>query len=144
MKPVIRVNGKLVDPESPADFVEVEPGIYSVLLDGCSYEVASTGPEIDINGVRLSVEREDPRKWNPAAGGRKTEGREAVKAPMPGKVVRILIREGDEVVAGQGLVVVEAMKMQNEMKAPRAGRVVTIAVKENEAVNAGSVLLAIE
>ena len=63
---------------------------------------------------------------------------------MPGKVVRVLVGEGDEVVAGQGLLVVEAMKMQNEMKAPRAGRIGSIAVKEHEAVTAGSVLLVIE
>jgi biotin carboxyl carrier protein len=144
MKPVIRVNGKPVEPEAAADIVEVEPGIYSVLLDGCSYEVAVTGTEVDINGLRLTVELEDPRKWNPAASTRKSSGKESVKAPMPGKVVRVLVSEGDEVVAGQGLLVVEAMKMQNEMKAPRAGRVLTIAVKEHEPVTAGSVLLTIE
>jgi biotin carboxyl carrier protein len=144
MKPVIRVNGKPVEPEAAADIVEVEPGIYSVLLDGCSYEVAVTGTEVDINGLRLNVELEDPRKWNPAASTRKSSGKEAVKAPMPGKVVRVLVSEGDEVVAGQGLLVVEAMKMQNEMKAPRAGRILSIAVKEHEPVTAGSVLLTIE
>jgi acetyl/propionyl-CoA carboxylase alpha subunit len=144
MKPIIRVNGQPVEPETAADFVEVEPGVYSVILRGCSYEVAITGAEVEIGGVRILVEREDPRKWNPAAASRKTEGREAIKAPMPGKVVRILVAEGDDVIANQGLVVVEAMKMQNEMKAPRAGRVVSIAVKEHEAVNAGSVLLMIE
>jgi biotin carboxyl carrier protein len=144
MKPTIRINGKPADPETAADFVEVEPGIYSVLLHGCSYEVAVTGSEIDIGGVRLHFEREDPRKWNPATSARKSSGREAIKSPMPGKVVRLLVAEGDEVVAGQGLAVVEAMKMQNEMKAPRAGRVASIAVKELEAVIAGSVLLMIE
>ena len=59
---------------------------------------------------------------------------------MPGKVVRVLVAAGDEVAAGQGVVVLEAMKMQNEMKSPRAGRVASVAVKEHEAVNAGSVL----
>jgi biotin carboxyl carrier protein len=141
---IIRVNGIVVEPETAADIVEVEPGLYSAILDGCSYEIAVTGTEVDIDGVRLLVEREDPRKWNPAASARKAEGREAIKAPMPGKVVRVLVAEGDEVVVGQGLVVVEAMKMQNELKAPRAGRVTGIAVKEHDAVNAGSVLLMIE
>src|SRR3954451_4509553 len=144
MKPIIRIKGKPAEPETAADVVEVEPGVYSVLLHGRSFEVAVTGSEIEIAGLRLDFERVDPRKWNPVTSTRKAEGREAIKAPMPGKVVRVLVAEGDEVAVGQGLVVVGAMKMQNEMKAPRAGRVVSIAVKEHEAVNAGSVLLMIE
>jgi len=144
LRPIVRVNGRPAEPESKADVVEVEPGIYSVILDECSYEVAATGQEIEIDGVRLQVEVDDPRKWNPAGSARKPESREAIKAPMPGKVVRLLVAVGDEVQAGQGLVVLEAMKMQNEMKAPRAGRVASVAVKEHEAVNAGSVLLTIE
>ncbi len=144
MRPVIRVNGQPVEPETAADFVEVEPGIYSVIVDGCSFEVGITGSEVNVDGVRMQVEREDPRKWNPAAAARKVSGRESVTTPMPGKVVRLLVSEGDEITAGQGLVVVEAMKMQNEMKAPRAGRVVSVAVKPHDAVNAGAVLLIIE
>ena len=144
MKPVIRVNGQPAQPLAAADILEVEPGIYSILLDGCSFEVAASGSEVEIAGLRLAVEKDDPRKWNPAAAARKAGGRESVKALMPGKVVRVLVSEGEEVVAGQGLVVVEAMKMQNEMKAPRAGRVVGIAIQENVAVVAGSVLLSIE
>jgi biotin carboxyl carrier protein len=144
VKSIIRVNGKPVEPASKVDVLEVEPGVYSVILDGCSYEVAATGSEIEIGGKRFLVEVEDPRKWNPAGSSRRAEGRESIKAPMPGKVVRILVATGDEVTAGQGVVVLEAMKMQNEMKAPRAGRVSSVAVKEHEAVNAGSVLLTIE
>src|ERR1035441_7869807 len=66
MKVVIRVNGRPAEPESRADVVEVEPGIYSLILDGCSYEAAVTGSEIDIDGSQvLQIEVEDPRKWNP-------------------------------------------------------------------------------
>jgi biotin carboxyl carrier protein len=144
IRPVIRINGKPVEPGGVSDIVEVEPGIYSVIQDGCAYEFAMTGSEIEVNGARLQVERIDPRKWNPAAAARRAEGRESIKAPMPGKIVRLLVAEGDEVAAGQGLAVVEAMKMQNEMKSPCAGKVVSIAVKEHEAVIAGSVLLVIE
>jgi biotin carboxyl carrier protein len=61
-----------------------------------------------------------------------------------GKIVRLLVAVGDEVVAGQGIVVVEAMKMQNELKAPRDGRVTSIEVRENDSVNAGTVLATIE
>ena len=63
---------------------------------------------------------------------------------MPGRIVRILIAAGDFVAAGQGIVVIEAMKMQNELKAPRDGRVTTIAVKEDDRVNAGAILATIE
>ena len=63
---------------------------------------------------------------------------------MPGKIVRVLVTVGDEVVAGQGIVVVEAMKMQNELKAPRNGRVTAVEVGENDSVNAGAILATIE
>jgi biotin carboxyl carrier protein len=63
---------------------------------------------------------------------------------MPGKIVRVIAAEGDEVEAGQGLVVVEAMKMQNEIKAPKSGKVTKIAVKEASAVNAGDLLCIVE
>ncbi|HEY3835247.1 MAG TPA: biotin/lipoyl-containing protein [Bryobacteraceae bacterium] len=143
-RPTIRINGVPIEPASVADILEVEPGVYSVILDGSSYEFAITGGEIEINGARLQVERQDPRKWNSASAARRAEGRESIKAPMPGKVVRLLVAEGDDVEAGQGVVVVEAMKMQNEMKSPCAGKVISIAVKEHQAITAGSVLLTIE
>ena len=63
---------------------------------------------------------------------------------MPGKVVRVLVQEGDRVEAGAGLVVVEAMKMQNEMKAPKAGRIAQVNAREGDTVTAGAVLIAIE
>jgi biotin carboxyl carrier protein len=63
---------------------------------------------------------------------------------MPGKVIRVLVAAGDPVEAGQGLVVVEAMKMQNEMKSPKAGRVVEVKTKPHAAVAAGDVLVVVE
>ncbi len=126
------------------DVVEVEPGVYSVLLNGRSYEARVDGDQVSIGGHRIRVEIADPRRWNPAKPGLKSEGRESIKAPMPGKIVRVLVKAGDEVTAGQGLVVIEAMKMQNELKAARSGRVASVFVKENDAVVAGTVLAAIE
>ena len=127
-----------------ADIVEVEPGVYSVLLDGRSYEVRVDGSEITLAGQRLHIEIADPRRWNPAAATLRAEGRESIKAPMPGKIVRVLVAPGDQVAVGQGIVVIEAMKMQNELKAPRAGRVASVSVKEGDAVTAGTVLAVIE
>jgi biotin carboxyl carrier protein len=63
---------------------------------------------------------------------------------MPGKIVRVIAHEGDEVEAGQGLLVVEAMKMQNEIKAPKKGKVTKIAAKEGATVNAGDLLVIVE
>lgn len=71
-------------------------------------------------------------------------GPQRVTAPMPGKVVRVLVAPGDEVKARQGLVVVEAMKMENELRAARDGRVRDVTVKEGQSVDAGAVLLTVE
>lgn len=79
-----------------------------------------------------------------AGGATSSSGPQRVLAPMPGKVVRVLVKPGDEVKARQGLVVVEAMKMENELKAARDGRVRDVAVREGQSVDAGAVLLIVE
>ncbi|MDQ6706389.1 MAG: biotin/lipoyl-binding protein [Acidobacteriota bacterium] len=140
----ILVDSKRIVPDESADVIEVEPGVYSVILQGRSYEARVNGSEVTVRGQRLHVEIRDPRRWNPASATLLGEGRAILKAPMPGKVIRILAQPGDEVAAGQGLLVIEAMKMQNELKAPRAGRIASVSVKENDAVTAGTVLATIE
>ena len=127
-----------------ADIIEVEPGVYSVILNGASYEVRVSAGEIFINGHSYPFEPVDPRQWKRPGSGAGVQGRAAIVAPMPGKIVRVLVAEGDPVEAGQGILVVEAMKMQNELKAPRAGRVTSIAVKAGDGVNAGAVLATVE
>ena len=129
--------------------IEVEPGTYSILIGGHSYEVR-TGPLpegqtwVDVAGRRQHFYLRDPRNGRPGSGTASRGGQATLKAPMPGKVVRILVAEGDIVEAGQGLVVVEAMKMQNEMKAPRAGVVKSIKAREGATVTAGEALMVIE
>jgi biotin carboxyl carrier protein len=78
------------------------------------------------------------------AGGAAGSGPQRVISPMPGKVVRVLVKPGDEVQARQGLAVVEAMKMENELRAARAGRVREVAVTEGQSVEAGTVLLIVD
>ena len=84
------------------------------------------------------------RKHRRASAEHGDEGRKQLVAPMPGKVVRVLMKPGDEVKAGQGVIVVEAMKMQNEIKSPKAGRVVEVRVSEGATVNANQVLAVVE
>lgn len=134
--------------EQSASVEQVEPGVYLVLWNGRSYE-AKIEPGagclyVAAGGRRLAVAVHDPRRWDAAGKSRQREGRQNVPAPMPGRLVRLLVREGDPVEAGQGLAVVEAMKMQNEMKAPKAGRVLSLPVAQGETVSAGQVLAVIE
>jgi biotin carboxyl carrier protein len=131
-----------------ADVVEVEPNAFSILLAGDVFEVrvekTAQGLRVDVDGREYLAELDDPRQWQRGAGGTSgAEGRQSVFAPMPGNVVRVLVKPGSRVEAGQGILVVEAMKMQNEVKSPKAGKVERISVSEGQAVNAGEVLVII-
>jgi biotin carboxyl carrier protein len=117
------------------------------LLGGRSYEarVEEAGGllVVVIDAHRFEIELRDPRRFSRQAAGRGLDGVQAVVAPMPGKVVRVLAAAGDPVEAGQGLLVVEAMKMQNELKAQRAGKVLSLNAREGATVTAGDVLATI-
>ena len=82
--------------------------------------MVACGSEVRVNGRAFSVEVFDPRSLRSRKSAGVGEGRIQIAAMMPGKVVRVLVADGDEIEAGAGLVVVEAMKMQNEMKSPKA------------------------
>jgi|SRR5579872_3965654 len=117
----------------------------SVLLNGRSYRVSKgAGKEIWVNGRLFSMEVFDPRDLRPGQGASANQGRQEIAASMPGKVIRVLVAAGDAVEEGQGLVVVEAMKMQNEMKSPKAGRVVEIRARPDATVGAGEILVVVE
>lgn len=124
------------------------PGVYSVLMGGRVYdarvEQTPSCVVVVIDGYRFEVEVRDPRRWSRKSAGPGGEGVQTVLAPMPGKVVRVLVAPGHAVETGQGLVVVEAMKMQNELKAARAGRVLTVPAKAGATVAAGELLVTIE
>ena len=133
--------------ERLADVTMPEPGLYSILLDGHSYDVqVERTPRhliILLRGHRFEIEIHDPRRWSRQEAGRRGGDFETITAPMPGKVVRVLVAPGDAVEPGQGVLVVEAMKMQNEMKATRAGRVISVTAQEGATVTAGEVLATI-
>jgi biotin carboxyl carrier protein len=129
-----------------ADAVEIATNTFSILLDGESFEVrVAPMPDgsltLHTGIVEYVAEVVDPRAWRGRRhGALEVEGRQQIAAPMPGKVVRVLVKVGDAVEVGQGLLVVEAMKMQNEIRSPKSGRVEKLFVKEGQAVNAGEIL----
>jgi len=146
---LIRVDGH----DFQADLRRIgDIGLYSLLLDGRSYEVHVQ--ETERNGFRIMVSSKgyegyevevlDERTYrlSQARGGLGGgAGDSAVKAPIPGLVVKVLVQEGQEVQAGQSLVILEAMKMENELRAPRPGTVATIKVKPGNSVNQGETLI---
>ena len=107
-------------------------------MDGRSYEARVEEqpgrPGRGDRGRRFEIDVRDPRRWSRERRAGAWRGPAKRAAPMPGKVVRVLVAAGDQCEAGQGLVVVEAMKMQNEMKAPRDGRVVYVPAREGATV----------
>jgi biotin carboxyl carrier protein len=150
MKWQVAVDSRTIEIDSgqPTAVTEVEQGVYLVLLDGASYEIrvieTSHGLSAEVGGRRFAVEVRDPRDTSRGARASIGSGRQKVAAPMPGKVVRVLVEVGDSVEVGQGLVVVEAMKMQNEMKATRPGRVIEVRAAAGETVGAGDTLVVLE
>jgi len=131
------------------DAVEIAPNTLSILLEGQSFEITVTPfPEgklkLQTGGQDFTAEVINPRAWSGRRHGAvEAEGRQQILAPMPGKVVRLLVKEGDHVEAGQGLLVVEAMKMQNEIRSPKSGTVERILAKEGQPVNASELLCVI-
>lgn len=124
-----------------------------LLIDGhivyqCRVEDSYNHPgnfDVSLRGHNYTVKLTDPKRLRSAqSGAEHGKGTAQIVAPMPGKVVRILVSAGTVVEAGAGILVVEAMKMQNEMKAPKAGQVVSIEAEVGATVNAGDVLAVIE
>jgi len=116
-------------------------------VSGVSMEVAvtptETGYDVSIRGNQIPVEFVDSsrkaRRQGPSASGVAV-----VRAPMPGKIVRILRRQGDDIEAHEGIVVMEAMKMQNEIRTPKRGKVLQLSVAEGDAVKLGDLIARVE
>ena len=133
-----------------ADAVEVAPHTFSILVRGQSFEVrvapsAEGKLKLQTGAQELTAEVIDPRAWSGRRqGSAEAAGRQQIVAPMPGKVVRLLVKAGEQVEAGQGLFVVEAMKMKNELRSPKSGTVERVLAKEGQTVNAGEILAWVE
>ena len=123
---------------------------YSLIVDNRSFEIEVDNAEDEyrvlVDGRNYHVNLVDERRVR--VGGAQSdlqlEGRQRVSVPMPGKVIEVLVSEGESVEKGQGLVIVEAMKMENEVRSPITGEVKEIKVKPGDAVEGGAVLLVIE
>jgi biotin carboxyl carrier protein len=127
---------------------DVAPGVFWFNWNNRSVDVTITTQDntyiVSLDGQPISVEIEDPRTALRKAAHRGHAGEVQLRAPMPGKVVEVLLQEGAEVHANQGVLVIEAMKMQNEIKSPKNGKVKRLAVQESAAVNAGELLAIVE
>jgi biotin carboxyl carrier protein len=127
-------------------------GEYLIIADSSVYKCrvgkkrdSRTAFEVVVRGKSYDVTLIDPKRLRSAqTSGAHDQGAAQIVSPMPGKIVRVLVETGTQVEAGAGIVVVEAMKMQNEMKAPKAGVVTSINTEVGTTVNAGDVLAVIE
>ena len=144
-----KVRFTLDDEVVEADWAKVAPGIYSIIIDGRSYEVlvssqpsqTAPAPEepytVTVDGRNHLVQILDPRRRRRANALDAGKGPQEILAPMPGKVVKVLVTQGQQVSSGDGLLVIEAMKMQNEIRASRSGRVERVHVTEGAGVETG-------
>jgi biotin carboxyl carrier protein len=142
---------RLDDQEILVDLLRVDATLYSLLIGGRSFEVDLLEVEeafmvlVDGQPFRVEIQDEQERRLRAAVGKEAARAaKRAVTAPMPGKVVKLLVKPGDAVKTGDGVIVVEAMKMENELKAPAPGTVKEIRAAEGKAVGAGDVLVVIE
>ena len=144
-----RVKAEIAGRVYDLELREPEPGCYLFIRDAevheCRVSEVQDGFDVGLHGRNYPVTIVDPKRLRSGQDAdRHHHGLAEIVAPMPGKVVRVQIEAGASVEKGSGIVVVEAMKMQNEMKSPRAGVVVAINVKPGDTVNAGDVLAVIE
>lgn len=136
----IRVDGEAVE----ADAHMVRPGILSLLIGGQSHRVVldphAEEPALLLGPERIKYGVEDPRSLKARRRHGGSEGPVTLRASMPGRVVRVLVEWGAQIEAHQGVVVIEAMKMQNELKSPKAGKVIELKVSAGDTVSTGDVL----
>ena len=140
-----RLDGREMD----LDFASTQAGVLSILIAGKSYEVRqqTSGGEtsVVIGQQSFGVAVRDPRSLRSRQhANAHAAGVKKITAPMPGKVVRVLVAAGSEVEAGQGVLVIEAMKMQNELKSPKKGVIKKLMAIEGAAVEAGQMLAEVE
>jgi len=140
-----RLDGRDIE----VDAVLARHDVLSLIVDGRSYEVkreqTSRDMHLWVGSARFCVEVRDPRSLDSRTGSAQIDkGAQRLVAPMAGRVVRILAAEGSEIEANQGVVVVEAMKMMNEIRSPKSGILTKVLAQPGRSVNAGDVLAIVE
>ena len=117
-----------------------------VLVDGIAFDVILEGTRVTVGGIahELGVEGLDEEKAGPRIAARAAASAGAVTAIMPGKIIRVLVAEGDQVAEGDVICILEAMKMENELKAPKDGTVKALHIQSGQDVEMGAVLAEIE
>ena len=139
-----RLDGREIE----VDAVLARPDVLSLRIGNKAYEVKCERVGNDqhfwVGSERFAAEVRDPRSLRGRVRAVEDHGPRKLTAPMPGKIVRVLVSQGAEVEVGAGVLVVEAMKMQNEIKSPKKGTIQKILVAEGAAVNAGDVLAIVE
>ncbi len=139
-----RLDGRGIE----VDAVLARPDVISLRIGNKAYEVkcerVAGEMHLWVGSACFAVELRDPRSLRGRTRAADDHGPRKLTAPMPGKIVRVLVGEGAQVEAGAGVLVVEAMKMQNEIKSPKKGKIQKILVGAGAAVNAGDVLAIVE
>lgn len=140
----VSIDGELVH----ADACLLRPGVLSLLVEGRSYRVvlddSADEHVLHLGSSRIPYRAEDPRSLRSRRRHAGPDGPAVIRASMPGRVVRVLVEKGQQVAAHQGIVVIEAMKMQNELKSPREGRVADLRATPGATCASGETLAVIE
>jgi biotin carboxyl carrier protein len=141
-----KVFAKIDDRQYELEVSEVEPNVYLFKNGNQIYQIyVAPNGIVNIGNHQLEINLIDPKRLRGSGiSDSNTDGIAEIKTAMPGKIVRILVEEGAEILKGDGVIVVEAMKMQNEMKSPKDGVVKEIRFSEGDTVNSGDVLVIIE
>lgn len=133
----------------PVEARLLRPGVLSLIIEGRAWRIIldenADEPALHIHGHRVDYRVDDPRSLKARrAHSAGADGPRSIKASMPGRVVRVLAQKGDAVEAHQGVVVIEAMKMQNELKSPKSGKVAELRVAPGDTVSSGDILAVVE
>ncbi|MDQ3797989.1 MAG: biotin/lipoyl-binding protein [Acidobacteriota bacterium] len=143
-----RISATIDGREYALEASEVEPNVYLLKHENRVFQLyvaPSETPIVTLGNHSFEIKISDPKRLRGAGGaGGSADGTIEIKTAMPGKVVRVIAEQGAEIKQGESVLVVEAMKMQNEMKSPKDGIVKEIRVAEGATVNAGDVLAIIE
>lgn len=141
-----KVSARVDDREYDLEASEVEPNVFLLKHDNQIYQIyVAPNGFVNVGNHQLEITLTDPKRLRGAsAAGASADGASEIKTAMPGKLVRVLVEAGAEIKQGEPVLVVEAMKMQNEMKSPKDGIVKEIRFAEGATVNAGDVLAVIE